>query len=296
MNSIPYEIILQIIQCFGKCIHYKDNLESFLVSAGINRNLARKYRDDPKYAWGRKLLDELSDTEDGRILQKRLLVEFYKLKKLPDNDVPDRDAGITALRKLKEMINESEIEVKQNKKETISRKQVAINKIKIVEDRKTKLEEIRLMFVNRISCEDRQKTGFDLEDIIKDLFRLSEIQYKKSYRTDTQQIDGYFRYEGFDYIVEAKWRSDHPTENEIGGFQRKVKTKLESTRGIFVSVNGFREEVIKQFNGLGANIIFFTGEDLIFLLEGRVDLKEALNIKIEKAAQYGIVYCRLVEL
>ena len=32
-----------------------------------------------------------------------------------------------------------------------------------------------------------------------------------------------------------------------------------------------------------------TGEDLMHLLEGRIDLKEALKIKIEKAAQEGKV-------
>lgn len=116
---------------------------------------------------------------------------------------------------------------------------------------------------------------------------LSNIEYKKSYKTETQQIDGYFRFEGFDYLVEAKWRNDQPNEGEIGTFQRKVITKLESTRGLFFSINGFRDEVIKQFNGNGANIIFFTGEDLALILEGRIELSDVFIKKIEKAAQYG---------
>lgn len=95
-------------------------------------------------------------------------------------------------------------------------------------------------------------------------------------------------------MVEAKWRKDQPNESEIGGFQRKVNTKLESTRGLFISINGFRDEVIKNFSGQGANIIFMTGEDLIHILEGRVDFLEALRSKIDKASQYGLIYSKLI--
>lgn len=128
------------------------------------------------------------------------------------------------------------------------------------------------------------------------MFALSNIEYKKSYKTETQQIDGYFRFEGFDYLVEAKWRIDMPNEAEIGAFQRKVVTKLESTRGVFISINGFRDEVIKQFNSNRGNIIFFTGEDLTLILEGRIELREVLVRKIERAAQYGNALTNVREL
>ena len=55
--------------------------------------------------------------------------------------------------------------------------------------------------------------------------------------------------EGFDYIVGARWRKDQPTEAEINGFQGKVERKLESTRGLFVVVQGVRPEVVNSFSG-----------------------------------------------
>jgi len=64
----------------------------------------------------------------------------------------------------------------------------------------------------------------------------------------------------------------------------------ESTRGIFISISGYRPEVIASFGGKGANIIFFDGEDLTHILEGRIDIKDALDSKIEKCAQYGTVF------
>jgi len=141
-----------------------------------------------------------------------------------------------------------------------------------------------------ISTVNRQKAGYSLEDLLEKLFPVFDLEYRKSYRTETQQIDGHFKFEGFDYLVEAKWRADKPNENEIGGFKRKIDTKLESTRGVFISINGFREEVIKSFEGVGNNILFFSGEDFTHVLEGRIDLDEVLRKKIDKAAQEGIAY------
>lgn len=101
---------------------------------------------------------------------------------------------------------------------------------------------------------------------------------------------------GFDYIVEVRWRKNPPDEAEIGGFQRKVNTKLESTRGLFISVQRFRDKVVEKYNGEGANTIFMCGQDLSLILEGIVDLRDGLKAKIERAAQEGIVYYPLARM
>ncbi|MCK4784900.1 MAG: hypothetical protein KAV87_14200 [Desulfobacteraceae bacterium] len=87
-----------------------------------------------------------------------------------------------------------------------------------------------------------------------------------------------------------------PTEQEIGGFKQKVDNVLQSTRGLFVSIPGFRAEVVQQFDGRGANIILMDGRDLTFILEGRIDLHDALQYKIERASRDGKVFCPLHEM
>lgn len=293
MNQLPFEIIDAMIQCFGRSFHYKDIVEIFLVTAGVNRNLAKKYRDEPKFVWARKLLSELNETEDGQIIQRRILTELCKLRNVPDRDVPDPDAGLSALRKLKTIAYEHDLIVKESKKERDGRISIRREKLKIVEDRAKKLENLHNKFLESVKSPDRQEAGYSLEDLIKELFAIFEIEYRKSYKIAAQQIDGHFKFEGFDYLVEARWRKDQPNEKEVGWFKRKVDTKLESTRGIFVSINGFRDEVINKFTGIGSNLIFMSGEDLIFILEGRIDLRDALRFKIEKASQEGQVYISL---
>ena len=286
--SLPYEIRNQIIQCIGTCFHYKDNVEAFFISCDIDKRLASKHKDQYKFKWARELLNELDDLPDGYLLQRKIVTELCKFKKLPDPKAENPDTGLSSLRRLKELALENKIEFEESKRDTKNRKIIAEEKVKIIQERSGRFKDLMKLFNESIMKQDRSSAGYSLEDILEQLFPLFDLDYRKSYKTETQQIDGHFRFEGFDYLVEAKWRADQPNESEIGGFERKLETKLESTRGIFISINGFRNEVIKQFEGR-SKIIFMTGEDLIHLLEGRIDLKEALRIKIEKAAQEGKV-------
>jgi hypothetical protein len=290
---LPFEVRNQIIQCIGLCFHYKDNVESFFISCGVEKRLASKYKDQAKFVWARNLLNDLDEKENGFDIERRILTELCKFRNIPDKDAPNPDAGLSALRKLKELAIENKFEVEELKKDSSQRKIIIKEKQKIIEERAETLIDLKNTFYTSVTSTNRQEAGYSLEDILEKLFPLFDIDYRRSYKTGTQQIDGHFKFEGFDYLVEAKWRADQPNENEIGGFERKVITKLESTRGIFVSINGIRDEVIQQFNGKGSNIIFLSGEDLIHILEGRIDLREALRKKIDKAAQEGQVFTQI---
>jgi hypothetical protein len=265
-------------------------MEAFLISAGVPKTLASKYKDQYKFTWIKSLLNDLDQMENGLEIERRIITELCKLRKLPDQNVPNPDAGLDALRAIKRSAVDHNLFVEEAKNKSNLKKNISEEKAKIVEERSKLLKNLHQEFMSGIVSGNRQSAGYSLEDILEKLYPLFSLEYRKSYKTPTQQIDGHFRYESFDYLVEAKWRADQPNEQEIGGFQRKVNTKLESTRGVFFSINGFRNEVLKAFEGQGSNIIFFTGEDLIHILEGRIALDEVLKIKIEKAAQEGIVF------
>jgi hypothetical protein len=166
---------------------------------------------------------------------------------------------LDALRKLKELalahqlIVEAEVQVSSEKRKR------ADDKSRLIRERSEKLEAVRLKFNAALIDTSRQTAGFALEELLYDLFAIFEIKYRKSYRTATQQIDGQFSFLGFDYLLEARWRKDQPTEQEIGGFK-------------------------------GTNLIFMDGRDLIHILEGRIDLRDALEMKIDRASQEGLVF------
>jgi hypothetical protein len=293
MNPLPYEIMDAMIQCFGRSFFYKDPMSAFLYNCEVPRALADKHRHEHKFVWARKLLTELGESESGRVLQRRVLTALCQLRNLPDKEVPDRAAGLDALRNLKDLALAHDLVARDEVDRGTQRKQAAAEHTRILQERSAKLESLRQTFNAAAIDSNRQAAGYSLEDLLRELFSLFELEYRKSYRTETQQIDGCFNFQGFDYLVEAKWRSDQPTEQELGGFQRKVNTKLESTRGLFVSVPGFRPAVAAQCNGYGANLILMDGRDLIHVLDGRTDLRDGLKKKIERAAQEGIVFTPL---
>jgi hypothetical protein len=293
--ELPYEITEAMVQCFGKCFHYKDRMEAFLRAAGVSAALAGKHRNEYKFVWARKTLADLSQSDHGHDLQRRILTELCKLKNVPDSEVQDRDAALDALRKLKSLAVEHDLYVETEKAAGGQRQAFAREKEKLFAERATKLEELRRQFNEALVNPNRQLAGYFLEDLLKELFALFGIDYRKPYKTATEQIDGHVAFEGFDYLVEARWRKEQPGVQEIGGFKAKVDTKLESTRGVFVAVQGIRREVIAQFQGRGCNVIFWDGADLVEVLEGRVDLQDAMKFKIEKAAQEGRAFVPLRE-
>jgi len=293
--SLPYDIYEAMVQCFGKCFSYKDKVAAFMRSAGVARQLVEKYQDGYKFVWAKKVLSELGDSEDGRIIQKKVLTELCRLRQVPDPNVSDRNAALDALRNLKDLAVRHDLLVEEIKDTVSVRHQVAVETQKLIAQRAEKLKELHKRFCESVTNPDRQAAGYSLEDLLRELFAQFEIDFRKSYKISTEQIDGHFNFEGFDYLIEARWRAEQPTVPEIGGFKTKVDRKLESTRGVFVSIQGFKPEVVASFEGVGCNIIFFNGEDLVYVLEGAVDLREGLKFKVEKAAQEGRCFVALKE-
>ena len=268
-------------------------MEAFLRAAGVATSLSQKYRNEYKFVWARKTLADLSQSEPGRQIQRRVLTELCKLKNVPDNDVPDRNAALDALRNLKTLAVQHDLYVEEEKTTGTQRQVLAKEREKVQAERTAKLDSLKRQFGEALMNPNRQSAGYFLETLLRELFSLFGVEYRKPYKTGSEQIDGHIWFEGFDYLVEARWRKDQPGVQEIGGFKAKVDSKLESTRGIFIAVQGIRPEVIAQFQGRGCNIIFWDGTDLIEVLEGRVDIRDALKFKIEKAAQEGKTFVTL---
>ena len=133
-----------------------------------------------------------------------------------------------------------------------------------------------------------QQRGYKLEDIFCDLLQISELEYSRPYKTpDGEQIDGHFRYEKFDYLIESKWENGPIKQKDLSIFDGKIKGKAQSTRGLFLAANGFDENAVIKFSGDSPRIILMTGEDLAMVLNGRVLFHDAMKAKIEAIVRYG---------
>lgn len=141
-----------------------------------------------------------------------------------------------------------------------------------------------------------QDRGYGLEDLLCRLFRLHDIRFEPSFRKGTvEQTDGFFVFDNFRYLVEARWRVAAPTVQELSGFAAKVERKMKSTRGLFVSIAEFRDEVVREVS-TASSIVLMGGQDLMLILEGRVSLIEALRLKIDKASRESEIFYPLARL
>lgn len=295
-ERLPFEIREAIIQTCGRAFWYKDPLRSFLAAAGVSAELIARYAADSKFPMMRNILAELdAQGDEGWIVQRRLLTELCKLRSVPDEGVPDRDKAIEALRHLKTVASAQKMFADEERTDAEQRAADARRRQAGIAARAQKMEELRSTFTDMVAGRDTpQHRGYSLEELLAQLFEAHEIPYRRPYKLGTEQIDGHFQFEGFDYLVEARWRAEPPNQAELAGFKAKVDRKLSSTRGLFVSVVGFRPEVVVELTkGVISNIVLMDGQDVSLILEGLSSLVDALTFKIQKAAQEGLVYVPL---
>lgn len=295
---LPADVKNALIQVCGRSFWYKQPLFDIFARAGIPEGFYLKYEHEPKFKIARQLIDDLETMgDDGLLLQRRLLTELCKLRALPDTEVPDCDAGLDALRELKRLSQEHDLIAKEEREHAKRRTADAEAQIQQARERERRLKELYEAFVEMSSSLDHQARGYSLEDLLKELFSLFELRYRKSYRAEGEQVDGWFTFGGFDYLVEARWRKDIPTLDELLAFKGKVDRKIESNRGLFISIVPFREDIVQRLREAGPrNLILMDGYDLTLILEGRVSLIDALQAKTDRASQEGVLYFSLVNL
>lgn len=297
-RPLPHEVKISLIDVCGRAFWYKQPLFDTFARAGIPDEFYLKYEHEAKFKIARQLLGDLEQLGDeGFLLQRRLLTEMCKFRDLPDNEVPDREAGLSALRTLKESIRDHDLAVEEEVHASAELPSSTQKALQEVNERQKRLKKLYQSFTTLTQSNDPQARGYELEDLLRELFAAYEIRYRKSYKADGEQVDGFFSFGGFDYIVEARWRKRSPTLEELAAIRLKVDRKIESTRGFVVSITPYDEEILRRLREAGsANLVLMDGYDLALILEGRVSLVDALQAKIDKAAQEGVMFFSIAEL
>jgi len=143
------------------------------------------------------------------------------------------------------------------------------------------------IFGNRLTAQER---GVLFEVFLKQLFQTHGIDMGDPFRLNGEQIDGSFKFEGENYIVEAKWQEASVATSQLYVFAHKVDGKMYG-RGLFISANSFSAEGIRAIvHGKMIQTILVDGEDLSHVLDGRIALRDMLDYKIRAAQTRGEVY------
>lgn len=291
--KFPADIKGAMRDCLLKIFWAKDDIVSFFSNNGCTSSDIKILGDYKEYSRAKiidNLFRHLSSKPDSGLGPFRAMLHslinwshfdsyyFDKIKKLNRNDAQ------RAIEHLKQLQEIRDHKIKEDRKRRELKEQKARNPKKTLEDLKQK--HLSLLQGSLSS----QQRGYELERILQELSKISGLEVTKPFRVNGEQIDGAVKYDGENYIVEAKWQNKSSANEAVYQFAQKVEGKMYG-RGIFVSINGFTEHVMNSLvAGKAIRTIFVDGGDIMLVLEDYLSLSEMLDKKIQAAQTKGIIY------
>lgn len=126
--------------------------------------------------------------------------------------------------------------------------------------------------------ENLQERGRALEKLLNDLFALFDLEPRLAYSSNVDQVDGSFRLDTDDYLIEAKWTQKPLGRDQADIFAQKIARRGKLAVGLLVSINGFSEPLRAAY-ATSSPFITMDGSDLFLVLDSRLPLDEALLAK-----------------
>ena len=295
-KRLSFEAKEAMVGLSGACFWFWKGFHSFLDACGVSRALRARYPRESynKYDLMRNSLTDLD--EAGDIDGIRALVSgFYRLTGPVDRDHLDVERAKRLLTEFRQLVGDDPIEAEVRRREHQAARESHRLAVGEHEARHRRLEELNRVFLDLSSMVDvtPQARGYKLETLLFDLLQLCEFEYSPPYRHPGEQLDGHFRYEKFDYLVEAKWTQNKAKQEDLAIFDGKIRGKAQSTRGFFVSATGFDANAVTRYSGDAPRIILMTGEDLALVLSGIVTFTDAMRAKVDGIVRHGNILLEL---
>lgn len=161
------------------------------------------------------------------------------------------------------------------------------------------LEALKKHYDDLVNLENPQARGYLLQDLLRELFKLFCISMTQPFTRNkgAEQIDGAFEFKGWHYLVECRWREKIANEREVAGLYLQVDRSGDQTMGIFLSINGWSENVPKLLKqNRQKSIILINGNDLKGVLNGSLTLQELLQGKIQALNRDSEPYCSVNDI
>ena len=148
----------------------------------------------------------------------------------------------------------------------------------------TELDVLYKNYQNLKACDNPKERGYKLEHLLDKLFEYSKIITQKSFTRNNkaEQIDGAFKFDGWYYIVECKWREKLADMSQLDVLLAKVNRSGKQTMGLFLSINGWSKNVPKLLQqNPDKSIFLMNGNELEKVLKDQLDLREVLIRKLK---------------
>ncbi|MES1950552.1 hypothetical protein S4A8_06835 [Salinisphaera sp. S4-8] len=240
----------------------------------------------------RGILGDLETSNRFDIINE-IASNFYKMRTAVNKDALDTAKAERLLSEFRELLGSDPIDLEIERRGREAAKAAHQGRIATAGLKRSKLDELNRSFMALLTNANvtPQQRGFEFERIFFDLLELSEIECRRPFRNiSNEQIDGHFRYEKFDYLVEVKWTSELTKQPDLSIFDGKIRGKVQSTRGFFLSQSGFDDSAIVKFSGDSPRIVLMSGEDIALILGGQILIEDAMKAKIDAIVRHGTIF------
>lgn len=299
--TFPKDVTDSMRTCILSIFWPKKDIISFLNNNGCTKSDLKEVINHKESDLSRSqiidiVFSNLYKRSDGGMGQFRSMLQslvewdhfdpyyFNSLKKL---DKSEAKRNINHLKQIQEI---RDAKLKQQKKERERKeKEIYLNKNtrQHLYNQYLNLYRGKDEFGNNISLQQR---GYLLEKFLRDLSIYESLTVSDPIKIRGEQIDGTLKFEGENYILEAKWQDSLTASNALYQFAYKVEGKLYG-RGIFISINGFSKDSVEALvKGKALNTILIDGGDLILAVEGLFSFGEILDKKVKAAQTMGKIY------
>ena len=300
-KKINPAVIIALKEALTHIYWRKKNLKDFLYKTMPNELiLSYIIWDNPKRDSVSFLIDNLE--KNGKYDEILLLcisiskINDFSHLRIEENGIELERKAINAVKHLKSFTsiyeeNKKSEELKQKAKE---KREQEISSFKQTEQL---LEEIKQEFFALHSSTDSQGRGYKLENIMYRLFQLYELDAKSSFKVLGEQIDGAFTLDGTEYLFEGKWQQAPVNKADLAAFQDKIKSKLDNTLGLFLSIGGFSNDGVEAFSRQHNNVVIcMDGLDMMAIFDKRCTLPELINRTKQIASRTGQIYVPIKDL
>lgn len=208
----------------------------------------------------------------GELIDK--LLEYWKEKRLIENKI------ITSQENA--LFENCKLIAKRLKGVENSSRNNTPSKQKIIEPRRELLKRFD-DFAALSSAVEKRNRGNMLELLLQDIFELYAIPTKDRFTRNNggEQIDGAFILNSWYYIVECKWIEKLSDIRQLDSLYGKLKRSGKQTMGLFLSINGWSDNVIPLLKqNPDKEILLMDGYDLRCILDENVNI--SLNNLLEK--------------
>jgi hypothetical protein len=186
--------------------------------------------------------------------------------------------------------------LKEEKEKAEERKNIFASMKKEKESFSNMISVLKDDFTRLIMETNSHKRGFSFEKFLNSLFTLFDLEPKELFRIVGEQIDGAFTFDGNDFLLEAKWQEKAVDLGDLYKFGGKIEGRLKLTLGLAIAINGFIKDYNQSKSPLLKSMLLMDGEDLMAVLENRIDLKDLLFRKRRHASDCGDIYLKFREI